>query len=741
MRRSKIVLTLALILLLASCDTNSAEDNPVDDVMVSPDQSVSPLPAENNPKPFNTIVYKNFTLIDGNGGEPIENAFIIVEGSRITEVSADYTESGENVVDLQGLTVLPGLINVHVHNAYNEAQLQNWLNGGVTTVREMSVWTNDALGKRDRMNQDPKNAFIVSASPMMAPQNGYGSFFYDTPEDAAESAKLFAEQGYNFIKLSIEDNQGGTFPLPTYEHIKSIVDAAHESGLKASVHVIHEKHMQWAIDSGADDIAHSVCDGRYTEEDIARMVENNTYINSTLELYTNYGDHTVNTAKANLGAFYAAGGKVAMGTDFDGAGPNGVFEKGSPVKELKLMGEAGMSNMDIIIAATKNAAYVCDLADEIGTIEVGKKADFIVVAGDPLTDISAVQNIKTVVHAGIEVYNIPDKGTVETLNISAPSLANNIIGEPLEQGVSVYLPPSYPVSNKSYPVLYWLPGFGDNFNQQLRSMATGMDNLLKNGSVNEMIIVSVNGNNILGGSFYHNSPVTGNWEDFVVKDVVSYIDSNYRTIQKFESRGIAGHSMGGYGVIGIAMHRDIFGSVYSMSPGVFNEEGFEESPMNFNAVAFEIEDLASLDDAEAHDSYIIYAKSLSWPRDFPFAYGSAFAPDTNGRAPYILLPEKTEEGFNNDEVYAMYEAGYGGIPEELDQYGDNLRMLNGFVFEAGTNDEFSWIPDGCAYLSDQLTQRGIPHEYREFLGEHQNLLFNRINHQVIPFFSEMFGIL
>ena len=85
---------------------------------------------------------------------------------------------------------------------------------------------------------------------------------------------------------------------------------------------------------------------------------------------------------------------------------------------------------------------------------------------------------------------------------------------------------------------------------------------------------------VLGGSFYTNSPATGNWENFVVKDVVTYIDSRYRTILRPKARGIAGHSMGGYGALSLAMrYPDLFGCAYAMSPGLFAENGLEETLM------------------------------------------------------------------------------------------------------------------------------------------------------------------
>jgi len=167
-------------------------------------------------------------------------------------------------------------------------------------------------------------------------------------------------------------------------------------------------------------------------------------------------------------------------------------------------------------------------------------------------------------------------GTLVNPNIPAPSLAGNLLGTSTKQAIAVYLPPSYNTSSKKYPVIYFLGGFGDrvsdwtNGTYQGFKIHTSMDQLINLKSVNEMIVVIVSGYNFLGGSFYVNSSVSGNWEDFVINDVVGYIDTNYRTLQDKKFRAISGHSMGGFGALNLAMrHPDFFGAVYALSPGLF----------------------------------------------------------------------------------------------------------------------------------------------------------------------------
>jgi hypothetical protein len=265
-----------------------------------------------------------------------------------------------------------------------------------------------------------------------------------------------------------------------------------------------------------------------------------------------------------------------------------------------------------------------------------------------------------------------------------------------------------------------------------------MDRLVNDEKVNEMIIVVVNGTNKLGGSFYVNSPVTGNWEDFIAQDVVGYVDSHFRTLAQAESRGITGHSMGGFGALNIAMHRpDVFGAVYSMSPGLFNENGLAESQM------FASENLIN--------SFVKYESGLSAfpleeaknrmfssPQQFAMSYGFAFAPNPDRHPPYFDYPfaEVGGELIRDDEVWKKWESGYGGIADEAKQYKGNFLKLKGIVVDYGKYDEYNWIPKGCVYFGEQLTTAGIPVKVEAYSGSHQSVLGERIRDYMLPFFSE-----
>ena len=326
--------------------------------------------------------------------------------------------------------------------------------------------------------------------------------------------------------------------------------------------------------------------------------------------------------------------------------------------------------------------------------------------------------------------------SMSTVKIESAALAQNLIGEKIERTFDMYLPPSYDTSTKRYPVVYFLPGFEDRtMGVSSRDIAA----LIEAGTIREMIIVVVPAINLLGGSFYINSPATGNWADFLVQEVVGYVDSHYRTIAQAGSRGISGHSMGGFGALNLAMlHPDVFGAVYSLSPGLFDENGLANSQM-FNSEGiianFLNEQQAIL--AQPQDQQL--TSVLAMRDNFTVAYGLAFAPDPQKPPFYFDYPYSRSNGklVRDDTIWMRWNGGFGGIPEKIAQYQDNLLMLKGITVDYGTNDEFTWIPQGCIYFDQQLIVAGIPHEMAVHDGNHQSQLGKRVIEHMLPFFSEL----
>jgi imidazolonepropionase-like amidohydrolase len=351
----------------------------------------------------------NGTLIDGTGADPLPDAALVIQEGHITAVGprADISLPDDaNIIDVQGATILPGFINAHVHLGFDEKKLEAWAQGGVTTVRDLGAHPSaDLFSRRDALVMDNRFARLVAAGPIVTVPEGYPMVPWGfeglpvtSPEDAASKSYGLLDDGADLIKIAVESGYifRAKIPALSAEEAAAIVSVAHERGTVVSAHVTASQDLWRALDAGVDDIAHMVTNPLY-DDLIEQMLEKDVYWVPTLELWKNvgYGDRR---AIANLAKFVEAGGKVALGTDY--AGYDAEFDLGMPVTEIELMQKAGMTPMQIISAGTQNAAHVCNLDHELGTLEAGKIADVLVVDGDPLGDIHALAKVRMVIHNG-----------------------------------------------------------------------------------------------------------------------------------------------------------------------------------------------------------------------------------------------------------------------------------------------------------------------------------------------------
>jgi len=345
------------------------------------------------------------------------------------------------------------------------------------------------------------------------------------------------------------------------------------------------------------------------------------------------------------------------------------------------------------------------------------------------------------------------KGTVIFQNMDAPSLANSIIGEPISQPIGIYLPPSYyKEPNKKYPVVYFLPGYEDTVDVYTKGFYGGyyfessMNSNLTQGRIKEVIMVIVNGYNILEGSFFNNSPVTGNWEDFVVNDVVNYIDANFRTLPSADSRALIGLSMGGYGALHLSMkHPTVFSIGLGECPGLASPTGMMKTSLFDNTTVIKRiigikKELNALSKEEAHKAYFEIIKKYKsqgdWITLFSLAYGSAFAPDVMGNAPYFHYPFTLDSNNNlvKDEIiFQQYENGFGNLKAKVEQYKGNLLQLKGYAIDYGKADYFKWITEGSIYYSTILTEAGVPNQLWENSGGHGDLHKTRTENVQLPY--------
>ena len=314
--------------------------------------------------------------------------------------------------------------------------------------------------------------------------------------------------------------------------------------------------------------------------------------------------------------------------------------------------------------------------------------------------------------------------------VHSVALEHNKYGDSPNRPVLVYLPPSYQSSAaKRYPVVYLLHGFGateaswtggyDGFD-----IGRAMDSLVAAGAVSEMIIVMPNARNRLAGSFYTNSETTGNWDDFVSRELVAYVDGKYRTLATPRSRGIAGHSMGGYGTFYLAMLHggDVYGAAYALS-GCCTQFQLSPTP-GATAMWAGLAAVPSLDSASRLPFLPLVNLALS----------AAFAPDPR-RAPLFLdFPFELREGRWQDatavEAKWVAHAPYDMLPSHV----DHLKRLAGFAFDVGTHDQLV-SPAQLARLDTALTRAGVPHTFETYDGTHANRIGERMITKLLPFFS------
>ncbi len=335
------------------------------------------------------------------------------------------------------------------------------------------------------------------------------------------------------------------------------------------------------------------------------------------------------------------------------------------------------------------------------------------------------------------------------VKIPAPSLSNNLLSTSAQQKIAICIPPDYYRNEElRFPVIYFLTGYVDeviyytNEMYQGLKMQESLKSLVENKVIKDVIIVIVDCINFLGGGFYANSEVAGNWEDYVIKDVVGYVDNKYHTLAKPESRGIAGHSMGGTGAISIGIkHPDLFGSIFALSPGLFDKTGLANSPMFSDPYMIEkflkCETENSIITREkAHERLVNYCDNT---RDedmmFTLAYGMAFAPNKGKNAPYIDYPYASVKGAADKDKWKKWENGFGNWDEKVKIYKDNLLKLKGIQVEYGLKEDAKWRINGAKYFIKLLTAEKLPVKLVTFDGGHSDKLRERIEKSMLPFFA------
>jgi S-formylglutathione hydrolase FrmB len=326
----------------------------------------------------------------------------------------------------------------------------------------------------------------------------------------------------------------------------------------------------------------------------------------------------------------------------------------------------------------------------------------------------------------------PAHGAVDHIAVHGKLLEGNLLGDSPDRPVDVYLPPSYAAQpNRRYPVVYLLHGFTDSPGKWFGELGRDgedhpwinlpqiADRVFAADPAREMILVMPNAANKFEGSFYSSSAATGDWEDYIASELVAYMDQHYRTLARPESRGLGGHSMGGYGTLRIGMkHADVFSALYALSPCCLRvgPPRPSDGPTPAEKILADPRQLKTAD--------FLTMITLAW--------AAAWSP--NPKAPPFYLDLPTKDGQPRLDIVAKWVANMPLVL--LDQDVPNLRRLHAIAFDAGTQDQFKQIPLDLVLLDQDLTNYGIRHNYSTYDGTHTSRIANRLEEKVLPFFAQ-----
>lgn len=392
-------------------------------------------------------------LIDGISPHPRDNVSILVHDDRIAAVKDGFVDvPGAEVIDFPSGTVLPGLIDAHIHItvSYPPDQLHDnaaatalrataaarqTLLAGVTSIRDVAaedvtvvvalkraiqkglvagprMWVSGQALSPTGGHIDPSN----SISPDWRREGSWKAGVVDSPEEAVRAVRWMHQQGADLIKIapsggvaSVGDNPN--LQLMSDDEIRAVVTTAHALGMKVAAHAHGKTAIDTAIRLGVDSIEH----GTFADaQSYALMKAHGTYLVGTLvvahDIYNiaratpdklppgvaQKAIEVTPTMDHNVAAAYRAGVKLAMGSDYFGLAP-----WGTDTRELQYMVEAGVAPMDAILAGTRGGADLIGDSADIGSIEAGHFADIIAVDGDPLQDIKLLQHVQFVMKGGV----------------------------------------------------------------------------------------------------------------------------------------------------------------------------------------------------------------------------------------------------------------------------------------------------------------------------------------------------
>jgi enterochelin esterase-like enzyme len=308
-----------------------------------------------------------------------------------------------------------------------------------------------------------------------------------------------------------------------------------------------------------------------------------------------------------------------------------------------------------------------------------------------------------------------DQARLNWVEVHSPAIEGNLEGNSAQRKVLVVTPPGYDENpGKRYPVVYYLHGYWAPVEAQQQGFRLHEAVQAAAEAGNDLIMVMPDGFSKLRGGFYSSSPTVGDYESFVAEDLVAWVDANYRTIAEPASRGLAGHSMGGYGTVRVAMKRPgIFSSIYMMSACCLD-------PMQMTAEqATRIEAMTEEEIAAAQFGQLAPVSTLA-----------TWSPDPTDEGLLKVYTGLREDGTIDPLVNQRLAANSPTVL--LPQYLPALNSLEAFAIDIGDQD---FLLQGNRDFMAELDRFGVKYDFELYEGDHGNRIGERIRTEVLPFFG------
>lgn len=390
-----------------------------------------------------TICLKNGTLCDARLWNV--RADVLVEDGIIIDVGTNLT--GDEVIDLAGCTVFPGLIDAHIHmvsggEPFDDTSLKNWAQAGVLLVRDLGLGNGEPVDRYLewlRSVVSPENAEVLTSGQSVAAWGGYmhrmagkeNGIGVKTPEEAENAIEIQIGKGCQGVKIAMDyDMLNENTPQYAPETVRAIAAKAKELDVWCTAHVQMSKFLRVLVENGIPEMAHTVLDP-IPEELLDEMVARNIPITSTLQPINAPRPplpkeelermppqmrevirkmEAIDTAQQerdavdNIRRFHQKGGMVVMGTDTMRMTQQPQVAC-VPVHELQLLAQAGLTPQEVIAASTRNAAVACGVGDRLGSLQTGKQANIIAIPGELDADFEALSRVCFVMNKGTVIKN------------------------------------------------------------------------------------------------------------------------------------------------------------------------------------------------------------------------------------------------------------------------------------------------------------------------------------------------